>query len=382
MQNICKQNLCTGCGVCAVVCPKKCVSMSENEHGFLYPNVDESKCVNCNLCRKKCPQNNQMVYNKPLQVWAAWNKNNAERKTSASGGIAAGLYLNATENDYVVSGVQMEDGFSVRHTLTEKKTEIHKYKSSQYVQSIAFPVFTNIKTQLDKGKHVLFIGTPCQVDGLKSFLSKEYERLVTVDLICHGVPSSKYLKEHAYTVCGCDERCSAASFRDSEGWKLRIFSRGKVVYEKKAHHDLYFKAFLLGLTYRESCYHCKYAQQSRVGDLTIGDFWGLGKIAPVNYPIDKVSLVLTNTDKGSRFFENSGDQFVKELRTIEEAIIDNDQLQHSSVPHRNRIRFMNLYSRYGFDRAVSVAIKADLRKAKLSEMYQKVKYKLRILGKG
>lgn len=378
MEEICKSLNCTGCGTCSVICPRHCVTMVPDEYGFYHPEINKSQCVDCNLCRKKCPQNNKENKRLPLKVFAAWNKDPDERESSSSGGIAAGFYQYALEHKYYICGTKFSKGMALRHMITKNQKDRMLFKGSKYVQSLAYPIFEEIQFLLKQGEKILFVGTPCQVSGLLAFLGKEPQNLITVDLVCHGVPSQKYLIEHLKNVSNLkiDSEDIEITFRDKKGWYLDIKQNGNSNYRRLSHKDLYYKGFLNALFYRESCYHCKYACTERVADITIGDFWGLGKMYSVSYITEKVSLVLINSCKGEEFWNNAKQFFIFEERTIDEAVIDNEQLVHPSSYNQLTNRFKTLYLKQGFENAAKKCLRKVILKYKKEEFLTKLKYKI------
>lgn len=376
MEEICKYLNCTGCGICSLICPSHCITMVPDEYGFYHPEIKKSQCVGCNLCKKKCPQNNKDNKMLPRKVLAAWNKNPNERKSSSSGGIAAGFYQYALEQGYYICGTRFCEGMTLQHIITKNPKERESFKGSKYVQSLAYPIFAEIQSVLKDEKKVLFVGTPCQVAGLFAYLGRGYPNLITVDLVCHGVPSQRFLSEHIDSITKIDSADISITFRDENGWYLDIKKNGTSVYRSPAHEDFYYEGFLDSLFYRESCYHCKYACTERIADITIGDFWGLGKLESVSYPTEKVSLVLVNSHKGEKFWKEATRFFIFEERSIEEAIIDNDQLVHPSYYNQFTTRFKTLYRDYGFENAAKKCLRKAILKHKKEVFFRKLKYKM------
>ena len=197
MKSICKNNECTACYACINVCPKQCISMHKDTYGSLQPKIDENKCINCNLCVKTCPNNTPPTFNMPSACYASWIEEYKTRKKCASGGIGTMISQYAiSKKQAIVYGSRFNKDFQATAFGTSNIRDIELFKGSKYVQSlIGHDTFKKIKTQLDRNEYVVFIGTPCQIAGLKGFLHREYENLLTVDLICHGVCPSDYLKE-------------------------------------------------------------------------------------------------------------------------------------------------------------------------------------------
>ena len=355
MKQICKENTCTGCSTCMNICPRDCITMEENEYGVLMPNIDKEKCINCNLCIKNCPENNEIQFYNPLKVYAGWSLDPEERRKSSSGGIAWEMYKYIITNGGIAVGTQYDDNMNLVHTMTNKIEDVRKYKGSKYVQSHIGKMYTKIKEKLKLKEKVLFIGTPCQVNGLKNFLKNDdCDNLITVDLVCHGVPPIKYLKDYLEYL-KIQKEIDNVAFRGENNWHFTAYKKGKIIYKKHNKEDLYYKAFLDGLFYRENCYQCRYARKERVGDITIGDFWGIGKEIPFNHETqDGVSLILINTQKGNELIQEIKSQIFIEERTLEEAQKGNAQLNYPSIKKANAQEFKELYKKYGFKIAIDI----------------------------
>lgn len=208
--------------------------------------------------------------------------------------------------------------------------------------------YKNIKKDLINNLEVLFIGTPCQVSGLKSFLMKDYKNLLTIDLICHGVPSQIYLDEYIKSL-NLLEKPDNLTFRGINDYFFTLYKNNQTIYSQNSNNDKFYKAFSSGLFCRENCYSCEYATIERVGDITIGDFWGLGKTIPFNHDTKNgVSVALINTNNGIKNFSEIKNKIFFEERPLEEAVAGNDQLRHPILKHPKHDLFMNLYLEKGF----------------------------------
>ena len=286
MREICDKNRCTGCSACLNSCPKKCITMKEDEYGVLIPYIDEDKCINCNICRKVCPENNEIDLKEPLKVYAAWSLDEKIRKKSSSGGIAWEMYKYIIEHGGIAVGTKFDNEMNLSHQIATNMNELEGFRGSKYIQSSIGTIFTQIKPYVEQNKNVIFIGTPCQVNGLESFFkNKEIENIINVDLICHGVPPVKYLKEYLKYL-KLNNKIDNITFRGENNWHFTGYKKGKIIYKKHNKEDFFYKSFLNGLFYRENCYKCRYARKERVGDITIGDFWGLGDDIPFNHPTE------------------------------------------------------------------------------------------------
>lgn len=329
MKEICNISLCTGCAACMNRCPMQCISMHEdNKLGHLYPLIDNGKCIDCGACFKVCPVNRVLELRKPITAYAGWDKSESEYISSTSGGAASAFARYIIRQSGVVYGCAMLSGMEVNHVRIDSLDDIAKLKGSKYVQSTIGMILKNVREDLREGRKVLFIGTPCQIAGIKSFIG-EKENLYTVDLICHGTPPLAYLRKHILKKTKGivpDE-----IFFRKGAYLLLLLLGGKEIYRsslfEQRYKDTYYNTFFDGFTYRESCHTCNYAQPQRVSDVTIGDFWGLKDNLPLEHP-HGCSVLLPITEKGRKLIEGIRQEFNLYERTVEEAINGNDQLRH------------------------------------------------------
>ena len=350
MNKICKEEECTGCMACYNICPKNCITMEYNKYGELQPKIDESKCIHCNLCRKVCPNNSPINKNTPVTAFATWSKDENDRKTSTSGAVASILYKEAIDNGYIVFGTSFDENLILKHSYTDNKEEALKYKGSKYCQSDIGKNYENVGRFLKEDKKIIFIGTPCQIQGLNKYLEVkniDKENLITVDLVCHGVPSQQYLTNYInYLEKKYKRKATNVSFRDSENYVLKLFNENELICSITKDRDLYATAFLLAMLQRESCLDCKYATSNRVSDITIGDFWGIQNDDKINDEEKHkgISLVLVNTQKGNDFFNKctSNNVFYEEKK-LEEAINGSVHLRRPSKRNEFRKKFRKQY---------------------------------------
>lgn len=281
-----KKNCC-GCSACASVCPRHCITMVEDSEGFLYPQVDEEACVNCGLCEKVCNELNPYDTREPLQVLAAINKDDEVRQKSSSGGIFHLLAEKTIHEGGVVFGARFDENWQVVIDYAEDMKGVEAFMGSKYVQARMENAYVDAKRFLNEGRKVLFSGTPCQVAGLHKFLRKPYDNLLSVDLICHGVPSPKVWRVYLEEVVKQGQSISCVEFRNKEkGWKKFSFflsynGVGKTVSMLSPFtENHYMKAFLSDIILRPSCYECKARGCSSQSDITIADFWGIETLLP------------------------------------------------------------------------------------------------------
>ena len=323
MIKIIRKNQCCGCSACLHICPKHSISFREDKEGFLYPQVDTSTCVDCGLCENVCPVLNQDEERMPLQVYAAKHTDDEIRMKSSSGGIFTLLAEQIIDKGGVVFGARFNENWEVVHDYTETKEGLAPFRGSKYVQSNIGNSYKQVEKFLKIGRDVMFTGTPCQVAGLKKYLRKNYENLLTVDFVCHGVPSPmvwrKYLKEEiarqgdvgknsVLTSSKVSPVVTGVNFRDkSTGWTkfsfVLNFSKASADGEQNTvlssvfTDNAYMKAFLSNLSLRPSCYACSAKAGKSGSDVTIGDFWGIENVL-TEFDDDKgSSLLFINNDK-------------------------------------------------------------------------------------
>lgn len=304
------QNQCFGCRSCEQVCPQNCITMISSNEGFLYPFIDEEKCVDCNLCLKACPVENSKEHrDTPKSVWGLKNKNNIDIMKSASGGAADIISKIILQQGGIVYGAAYDENLVVKHIEVTCEKEKYKLQSSKYVQSDTNDCYSRVRRQLGAGKKVLFTGTPCQIAGLYSFLGKDMTNLYTLDLICHGVPSPKFFEKYLeYQKHKLKENILYFNFRSKEkrGWGTQYLLKTKTKTKKRYISltlDRYGNHFMKGDCYRECCYSCPFSNLNRVADITVGDFWGVSQSHPEFYSSKGVSSVFINSNKGRALFE-------------------------------------------------------------------------------
>ena len=333
MIDICRKEYCTGCGLCVSQCPKQCISLQvDAKFGHLYPHIEQTTCIDCGLCQKKCPANHAVDGIKPKVAYAAWSKDEEDYRSSTSGGAASVLSHYIISKGGVVYGCAMLPDIDVRHIRIDRLEDIPKLKGSKYVQSSITEIISQLKSDVKNGKDTLFIGTPCQVAALRSIYKDQPENLYLVDLICHGVPSLSILKKHIKKVADYPHYDNII-FRESS-YIVVVVVDGQVVYKcpfnRPRYKDWYINTFFDGYTYRDSCYHCHYACPERISDITVGDFWGLGKkksakeIPP--HP-NGCSVMMPITEKGQVLIDSIREKMNVYERDVEEAVAGNSQLR-------------------------------------------------------
>lgn len=360
---------CCACGACLNICPKQAISMQEDEYGFLYPVIDENKCIKCGLCIKNCGYQHSEPKQSPINTYIAQTLN-TDIKKSASGGVFASIAKQFIEADGVVVGTALEYDNGVlepRYILVDNLLELDKLLGSKYVQSSTNKIYTLVREHLLKEKKVLFTGTPCQVDGLKSYLGKEYENLFCIDIICHGVPSKRLFQDYIkFLEKKYNDKIVDFKFRDkTNGWGLTANAYTANAYTANAGNKLipcymssYYDMFLKSYTYRFNCYSCKYANKHRVGDFTIGDYWGVEIEHPevlVSNDGDinekqGVSCIIVNNEQGKVLLEKFGCGLLLKLSEYEKVAKHNVQINEPcKLDEKKRNGVLEIYSKFRYD---------------------------------
>ena len=311
MIHIYEKQMCTGCYACVQRCPVSCITMQEDSEGFLYPVVDETLCVKCGLCDKVCPVRCQTEPAKPLYVYAAKNKDEDVRRISSSGGIFFLLAKEVLSDNGVVFGARFNEEWEVIHDYTETLDGLSAFCGSKYVQSRIEDNYIKAESFLKSGRRVLFSGTPCQIAGLNLYLGKKYNDLLTIDVICHGIPSGvvwrKYLTELFQSKGKNIKDICYIDFRDkSTGWEnysITFRNENELLFTEPARKNIFMQGFLADLYLRPSCYACPTKSLKSGSDVTLGDFWGVQNVF-TEYDDDKgVSAVIVKSEKGRIMLE-------------------------------------------------------------------------------
>lgn len=356
---------CTGCSACFASCPKNAISLVPNEEGFLYPQIDSEKCIQCGLCEKVCPALNiQQGANKNPKAFAVINDDEKIRMESSSGGVFTAVAKKIIEENGIVFGVKLDKHQKAVFSFTETEEGLSDFRGSKYVQTEVGNAFKECKKFLIENKKVLFTGTPCQIEGLKLFLGKEYENLLTMDIICHGVPSPLVWKKYTEF---CEKKFASrivktAFRRKTDGWKqysLSFTFANDSEYCASLIKDPYLRIFLKDVCLRESCYNCPSKKINRVSDITIADFWGIKNFAP-EFDDDKgTSLVIVHSKKGEEIFSDLENCRVKEI-TLENGLKYNPAMVRSCVRPKVRECFFDDLNKNSFGKVLGKYSKEKL----------------------
>lgn len=390
---------CCGCALCQNVCPKSAIKMIPDKYGYTYPVIDQNKCIDCGLCRKNCIFINHDL-NQVKETYAAKNINKDELLKSSSGGIFSAIADAFISNDGYVCGAVMnfENGnVNIKHEIINSLDELYKLQGSKYVQSDISDVLVEVKNKLKDGKDVLFSGTPCQVAAVKQLTKRiKNGRLYTIDIICHGVPNRQFFSDYlTNTNKDSNRTIMKFYFRDKEyGWGLDgnqfIKTKSNEIEKKKITLDnsSYYKYFLQGETYRESCYKCPFARDQRVGDITIGDYWGVQDYSPElmkenggNFSsFDGISCLLINTNNGHELIDKFGINVHKENVDYDKIKIVNTQLTEPARHTKLRNKLLDAYIKKGYA-GVEKIYKRQSNWHRLKQLIKKILIKMHLYRK-
>ena len=362
MKEICCTSDCTGCMACVNVCAHHAISVVQDKEGFDRPQIDENLCVDCGLCQKTCPINNHPIANDPQKVYSGWSSDETVRISSSSGGAFTEIARPILKEGGVVFGCALDEKLQAYHTYVETLEDLAtKLRGSKYVQSRIGNSYAQAKDFLKQGKKVLFSGTPCQIAGLKNYLRRDYENLITVDLICHGVPSPMLFEDYKNFMQKHENmKLTNVSFRCKKSswifYNMTLTGRvekssAEKTYIGRYYEDPYIRGFLSDVFLRPSCSSCKFTSVKRVSDYTIADWWGYRKYKGESWDFEKkgVSLIFCNTYKAIGLFDKMIlKSFIYHRRTIEEALKTNPSLTSPYQNIERRETFWNDYFQNGF----------------------------------
>ena len=379
MIQITNKNHCCGCSACAQICPKQCIAMMPDSEGFCYPKINETICVKCGLCEKVCPMLKSQNMQGQVHAWAAYCKEDKIRLASSSGGIFSLLAEEILEEGGVVFGAAFDGQMMVHHVAVESVRDLERLRGSKYLQSRIENSYADVKAYLAADRKVLFSGTACQIAGLLHFLGRPYEKLWTVDVLCHGVPTptlwKNYLSEQnrAFKM-----PVRQISFRDkSQGWKKYQMAwkvEGGEIYRQPPSRNPYMRLFLSNICLRPSCYDCHFKGFPRVSDLTLGDCWGVEQHSPEMDDDKGTSVVIVNTEKGNTLREKIAGRCVWKEEKLDVLLPPTADSRKSVQPHPNRRRFFLLMLEDKPVSALLQLIRPSLKKRIQNKCKQILKY--------
>jgi len=360
---------CCGCKACVEICPKKCISLSEDNEHFPYPIINRQECINCHLCEKVCPKENHIFSKKEeCEVWVGRHTSEDIIFNSSSGGAYTAIYKTLLQENYIFYGVRWTEDFKVVHDSAKTEEECERFRKSKYVLSDTNNVFSKVEEDLKRHEKVCFSGTPCQCAALISFLDLKHikrEDLVVIDIICHGGPNQYLFDQYIEGKVGGKGNLEEYSFRFKNKIPFcgKVNSRSAEIISPQGKSDILDitnDAFLRGyygrLFYRPACGACAFARPERVSDITIGDAWHIEQDYPEWNSLEGVSLMLINTEKGRTLFEKFHDQMEIRKKDIEWAFKTNAQLREPTHMHKGRARFFRMLDGRRFEDAVNRAM--------------------------
>lgn len=351
MIHITNKSDCCGCAACEQICPKNCISMTQDSEGFLYPTVDENACVNCGRCDSVCPIHNKREVHSLLKAFAFNLKDKEARYESASGGFFTAIATHVIKSGGVAFGVAFNSKMQAVTTFTEKENDIQKFRNSKYVQSIIGDSYKQVKNFLKQGRLVLFSGTPCQIQGLLNFLGKTYDNLLTMDLVCHGVPSPKVFDKYkAYLENYHKGKLTNYIFRtkrkgyNGKGYSCAsaVFDDGSILKTEELGSNFRFmkEAFFAEICSRPVCHQCSFKDKERVSDFTVFDCWSVKKMAPQLSDGLGTSLLVVNSENGEQLIPQLEKYSLMKVVDLDRAILlDGLVMLHSVPAHPRRKEF-------------------------------------------
>ena len=356
LPSLCSPEACTACSACANICPVSAISMVENACGEHFPCVDSAKCVGCHLCERTCPEvnSNLVVKNDVPTVYSCWLKNAEDRGQSTSGGAAYAISCAVIRQGGHVWGAAYDANLQCRYTEANTIQGLRPIQKSKYVQSFVGDAFQKIKAELDQGDLVLFCGTGCHVKGLLAFLHRPYDNLLTLDLVCHGVPGQGVFRKY---ISWLESKYSdhvvnyVPRYKRPDGQELRFCRMASFEHKGDVRlvldDDSYYTAFVRGLTLRDNCFACTANGECRYSDFTVADFWGIGKVQPFRQNRQRsrgISMLALNSPKAHSFFPNISNFIESEERSYEEASLVNSPYYKSATPSPRRVAFRKDYN--------------------------------------
>lgn len=371
---------CCGCYGCFNVCPKQCIYMKSDSEGFAYPVVDKSSCIECGLCEKVCPVINRSAKRDLTQteVVACKSRNELERLASSSGGVFSLLATQTIKNSGIVFAAAFDKNFEVRHSGFDSLEQLPLYRGSKYIPSKIGDSYAKAKTELTNGRQVMFVGTHCQIAGLQHFLRKEYDNLLTVEIICHGVPSPVVFGKFLHEVAPGE--IQNISFRDkSIGWarysmKIDYIENGaQKTYTQPAYQNPYMRGFIKGLYLRPSCYSCPAKDFVSGADITLADYWGVDTLKTDINDDKGVSMVLTYNTKGKSALQSIADKLEIHPSTLDSALKNNPAIYKSVNPNPLREKFFAMLTDHSFSDTIARFVKPV---KSSTSLFTRVKWKL------
>lgn len=355
LENVIEKDKCTGCMACRSICPVNAIKIKRDCNGFQYPKIDKEICIDCKLCEKICPVKNKVEQNEDNVIaYYCKNKDEGIRMESSSGGIFSLIAEWILNEKGVVFGAKFNRKFEVVHDYILRVDELGIFRGSKYLQSKIGNTYKRVKQFLEEDRKVLFTGTPCQIEGLMSYLKKDYKNLYTQDFICHGVPSLKVWKKYLeYKRKNTQEILKNVNFRrkDLLGWSNFQMNYKYLNSEENIHHDEdpYMNLFLRNFDLRESCYNCAFKQIKRKADVTLADCWGINEINPEFNDEKGISVIIIHSKKGQEILEKIKQNIEFSRINIQDIITHNSPICKSVCYNNKREEFFKTLNKEEFE---------------------------------
>ncbi len=387
MVNIVGKNDCCGCTACYNICPERCITMQPDVEGFLYPYIDEEKCINCNMCKKNCPiLGHKTVEKEEPNAFVIRTKNQKDLMVSTSGGFSTPLAHWVFSQGGSVWTASYDEEWNVVHKqLCKSDYEFDKSRGSKYVQSYLGDTYQRIKKELNKGNKVCFIGTTCQVYGLNAYLQNDFDNLITVDLVCHGVPSPKLWRKYIdYQKSKYNSEIININFRNKtygyhSSTMMLEFKNGKKYYGS-ARVDYMLKSFFSEISSRPSCYNCKFKAINRISDYTLFDCWHMSELLNKKDDDKGYTNILVHTEKGMKILNEINEEYnIFSVDAKNSILLDGVMVCNSAVPHHNRKIFYSDLDEHDLDEHINKYIKISL-VDRIIESVKGIAYKLKLIG--
>lgn len=343
MIEICPKDKCTGCTACYSNCSHDAITMITDNMGFKCPMIDEKKCINCGLCQKTCPILNTSSNASLNQCYVGYNKNDDEKNKASSGAIFSLIAERVIDEGGVVIGAAFDEDMCLKHIMVDNKDDLEKLKRSKYLQSDLNNIIQQIKESIQSRK-VLFVGTPCQVAGVKAVI-KNSKNLICIDLFCHGVPAPKLFEKYTKEIEDkYNDKITDYNFRDkATGWDSysnTVIMKNNKYSQLQSEND-YMRLFLSDVALRESCFSCNFKLGNKYSDITLGDFWGVKNIYPDMYNKKGVSAIIINTNSGNCIFNEIKDKLEYKTCNLNDILKGNPLLERSCALPAKREQFLN-----------------------------------------